>query len=516
MNIITSPEDSKNDSNINNSEKKDSEPIINNTDHNNKINKRKMKRHRKAIRRRNQSLVVRILYGILRVLLIIIMVVILETMLLGVLDHEGLVTVHLNKISVFNEREISTVQDLVHYVRNGFKNDQPERTTATKTEEEEAPVEDNINTITFDAGGGSIESSSGLYEVVGDKLDLEIGSQIRNLPIAHRDNLCFIGWYEMPQSEEDIANASNDGTSGDYEDSEVQAVDLEAGRILSIDDGYPLNDDKTLYAHYKPAMDVTTKPAISLYNRRIDKTASPLPILMYHQFYDKSIGEKSVDSNCLSVALFEDHIRYLKENGYYYPTWKEVYAYDQGQMSLPVKSIVITDDDAGESFFRLAYPVLERYNVPATSFVIGEAIMDPNHPNHDLSPFSRNILTYESHSYGMHKGGVGGKGMILSATDEFIANDVASMNAIIGSNYAFCYPFGHYDEDSELLLRNLGVQLGVTVDYGKVLPGYDPMALPRVRINEGDQVGTFASEIGGPAPNLTNDATTEEDTDSDY
>ena len=68
-----------------------------------------------------------------------------------------------------------------------------------------------------------------------------------------------------------------------------------------------------------------------------------LPILMYHFFYDKNVSKGS-DSNWLEISIFEEQMKYLSENNYYFPSWEEVADYVDGKISLPAKSVVITAD----------------------------------------------------------------------------------------------------------------------------------------------------------------------------
>lgn len=40
------------------------------------------------------------------------------------------------------------------------------------------------------------------------------------------------------------------------------------------------------------------------------------------------------------------------------------------KIELPKKSVILTIDDGNETFFALAVPIIEKYQVPVTSFVI--------------------------------------------------------------------------------------------------------------------------------------------------
>ena len=64
-----------------------------------------------------------------------------------------------------------------------------------------------------------------------------------------------------------------------------------------------------------------------------------LPMLMYHFFYDSRKGETGADGNWLDIVDFEEQVKYLKDNNFYFPTWKEANDYYDGKISLPNNSL---------------------------------------------------------------------------------------------------------------------------------------------------------------------------------
>jgi len=88
-----------------------------------------------------------------------------------------------------------------------------------------------------------------------------------------------------------------------------------------------------------------------------------IPILAYHNF-TKDEGS-SYDMN---IVEFEKQMDYLAAHNYSVISLSELLkGLKTGQ--LPLKSIVITIDDGFKSTYTLAYPVLKKYNFPATLFL---------------------------------------------------------------------------------------------------------------------------------------------------
>jgi len=215
-----------------------------------------------------------------------------------------------------------------------------------------------------------------------------------------------------------------------------------------------------------------------------------LPVLMYHFFYDETAGETGADNNFMEIHDFEEQIKYLAENDYYVPTWEEICDYIAGTKGLPEKSIVITVDDGDPSFFRLAVPVLEKYNFTATSFLITSWYGSSADKN------AASVIDYQSHSHNMHRAGSDGKGAFLTLSYENACADLEESRLIIGDDCrVFCYPFGHYNDNSKKTLKDCNYILAFTTKGGRVFPGMDPYQLPRVRMSKGVSIKSFMNMV---------------------
>ncbi|HBY21648.1 MAG TPA: hypothetical protein DEG71_11725 [Clostridiales bacterium] len=152
-----------------------------------------------------------------------------------------------------------------------------------------------------------------------------------------------------------------------------------------------------------------------------------VPIIIYHNF-DRNANKK--DTSTFDINKFERNLIYLKNNGY-----NTIFAKDLDK-PLPEKPIVITMDDGYMSNYKLAFPLLKKYDMKATIFIIGWSVGAQN-THYSLSFFNWNqakemvdskLIDIESHSYDLHseKGysyGEGkicekGVGKLLNETDE--------------------------------------------------------------------------------------------------
>ena len=87
-------------------------------------------------------------------------------------------------------------------------------------------------------------------------------------------------------------------------------------------------------------------------------------ILAYH-------GIDSYPTNSYTVKLdnFEDQMKYLEENYHVISLLDYLKILENNVIYLP-NTVVVTFDDGFKNFYNLAYPILKKYQIPATCFVI--------------------------------------------------------------------------------------------------------------------------------------------------
>lgn len=234
----------------------------------------------------------------------------------------------------------------------------------------------------------------------------------------------------------------------------------------------------------------TITTSASTTNSKEDKSRKGIPVLMYHFFYDAKKGEKGVDNNWMEVSAFEEQMKYLSDNNYYFPTWSEVEDFIEGKKTLPQKSVVITIDDGDETFIKYAIPIIEKYKVKATSFVVTSW-------NGDWLPkqYKSAKMDFQSHSHDMHRAGANGKGRFVNLSYQDALADVTKSKNIIGNCTIFCYPFGHYNENAIKVLKEAGYKLAFTTKQGRVYPGANKYQLPRVRMVKGMSMSAFKEAV---------------------
>ncbi len=306
------------------------------------------------------------------------------------------------------------------------------------------------------------------------------------------------------QGENNISLYVNDSyqepgyTATDNYDGDITAQVVKTGEVASSKPGtyeltYSVSDSSSNTYEIKRTITVKERPVIKPASPTINKSVPGLPVLMYHFFYDDTKGQTGADANWMAKTAFEEQMKYLSDNNYYFPTWQEVEDYVNGKIGLPAKSIVVTIDDGDVTFIDHAIPIIEKYNVKATSFAVtvwtGESLA-----NSYKDP-SKTHLNIQSHSYDAHKAGRNGKGLLVNMTYDEAYNDLKKSKDLTNNSTVFCYPFGHYNDTVIQALKDTNYHLAFTTKSGRVYPGQNPYALPRVRMSRGITLDKFIEKV---------------------
>lgn len=160
-----------------------------------------------------------------------------------------------------------------------------------------------------------------------------------------------------------------------------------------------------------------------------------IPVLMYHGILDKPWG---ISNLFVRINEFEEQMKYLADNGYTTLFMSEI---DKNVD----KPIIITFDDGYLDVYRYAYPILKRYNLKATAFVIGGFADGNYYMTYDNMKELSDSNTFEIGSHTMtHK-------PLAKLTNEEIENELKNSKVKIEEVIkkevnVIAYPTGSFDD----------------------------------------------------------------------
>ena len=208
---------------------------------------------------------------------------------------------------------------------------------------------------------------------------------------------------------------------------------------------------------------------------------------MYHRF-----NENKYPSTNIQMNIFKDHIKLIKESKYDFIHPDEF----QKNFNLPKKKkkILLTIDDAFQSFYNEAWPYLKKNKIPFILFVSTEPVGNKGYMTWDqireIENESFAVIGHHSHSHEY----------LIDKTDEEFISDIEKANIVFKNEIKyvpklFSYPFGEYSEFmrdyvSKKFEFAFGQHSGV-IDLNK-----EKFQLPRFPINENyGEIKRFTSII---------------------
>lgn len=244
-------------------------------------------------------------------------------------------------------------------------------------------------------------------------------------------------------------------------------------------------------------------------------------VLCYH-----NVGTKEEKANfpeekdwVIDLENFEEQLKYLKEAGYKTLTTQEFLDWKNGKIEVPFKSVLITFDDGFLSNYEYAFPLLKKYDMNATVFVIGGYMKQEENGNlmgRGKKHWKKNMKEYmnletiedakkeypniefASHSLGLHY-----QNSIREKTVEELTADLQVFKQEITDTKVYAYPFGANNDNMVQALKNAGYDMAfiygpTNKEYRKVTRRDDVYHLPRLNVSHGMDLTKFKLRLALP------------------
>lgn len=211
-----------------------------------------------------------------------------------------------------------------------------------------------------------------------------------------------------------------------------------------------------------------------------------VPILMYH-----AINNDTSTSLNVKPDIFSRQIAFLQDEGYNVISLKEYTRVKKKKEKFPPKTVVITFDDGFEDNYLYAFPVLARYQMPATIFLITNYVGKRD----GYLTWDQVILMKNN---GIDFGGHTRDNVYLpSLKDESelwdqiaLCRQDISRNAGYDAEF-FCYPSGGFNKKIKETVVKAGYKAACTTNRGFDKSNTDLFELNRVKITNSDMTKPF-------------------------
>lgn len=226
------------------------------------------------------------------------------------------------------------------------------------------------------------------------------------------------------------------------------------------------NKNKVVVAPYYPKSAFQLPADLPEKNATTSAQSVRLPVIMYH--YVENVRDKRdlvrIKLN-VTPALFESQLQKLENNHYHSYFARDIPAIVHHQIDLPEKPIVLTFDDGYEDFYTTAYPLLKKYQMKATVYVMANFLGKRGYLSAgQLQTLSQSgLVEIGSHTLD-HPDLKALK--IDQARKEIVENKIKLEELFHIPIVSFAYPYGSFNKDIAELVRKAGYTSAVSVVPG--------------------------------------------------
>lgn len=229
-----------------------------------------------------------------------------------------------------------------------------------------------------------------------------------------------------------------------------------------------------------------------------------VPILLYHRF-----GPTVADGMTIKTSVFEEHLKYLRDNGYKVIPLRQLINWYQKKGPAPApKSVVIVEDDAHKTVYSDMYPLAKKYNVPVTIFIYPSAVSNAKYAMtwDQLRELKKSgLFDFQSHTYWHPNFKRERKKLKPADFDKLVSSQFLKAKDKIAKELGvtvdlLAWPFGIYDDDLLRRAAAAGYTGTFTIERRHATAAESVMKLPRYLLINADQGKNFAAILAGTAP----------------
>lgn len=213
-----------------------------------------------------------------------------------------------------------------------------------------------------------------------------------------------------------------------------------------------------------------------------------IPIFAYHRF-----GDERYPSTNISDGVFEQQLKYLKENNFKVLTLGEAINLWEAGNEFPEKAVILSIDDGYLSFYTHGWPLLKKYNFHASIFIQTETVGGGDFMSwnqiREIQKAGIEIGNHSAaHSYFVNLPKDKRKKVFLK---DLLASQEQFKNRLGFVPEHYAYPYGESTKGMEEILRQEGVIAATVQQSGVFSESSDPFAIPRFPMG-----GVFATLEG--------------------
>ncbi|MBQ3084876.1 MAG: polysaccharide deacetylase family protein [Clostridia bacterium] len=211
-----------------------------------------------------------------------------------------------------------------------------------------------------------------------------------------------------------------------------------------------------------------------------------VPTLMYHAVSDNCWGIRSL---FVSPARMEEQLQYLLENGY-----TPIHFEDLGRVDQIEKPILLTFDDGYDDNYTELFPILKKYNVKATVFIIIDLLGTEHYMTAEQAKemSDSGLVSIQSHTMShAYLSQISEKEM-----EHELGQSKLEVTRITGKeSFAVAYPSGEHN-DASLAITAKYYEFGIWMRGTIYKTGDDPYVINRKYVARSTTISDYKNLIG--------------------
>ena len=206
------------------------------------------------------------------------------------------------------------------------------------------------------------------------------------------------------------------------------------------------------------------------------RSADAVPILIYHR-----VDNADKNPTTLKVEDFDAQMKFLVDNGYHAIMPADLLDAWQHGKPLPKNPVVITFDDGHEDIYKNVFPILQKYNMRVTVFIVTNHIGMKDYLSWDVARALQDggYVDFENHTMSY-------KDLTTVHGDKLFDQIYGAQQAIEWAlkkpSKFISFPEGKYTVEAEDTLKQLGYRAGFIEDYGLATKVGDNFILTRIPV----------------------------------
>ena len=227
---------------------------------------------------------------------------------------------------------------------------------------------------------------------------------------------------------------------------------------------------------------------------------SSIKILLYHR-----ISQEADNRWTVSCDQFRRQLEYMVRNNYTAITFRDYHLFEQGELNLPKKPVVLTFDDGYADLYTCAFPLMREYGMKGVVFVLGDRSIREN--RWDTNGFAggeplladEQVLELQEADFEIGSHSLTHRRLTQldrpDAWDEISRSRMALEILLNNPVRSFSYPFGVLSAGVKSMVKEAGYRIGCGAWTGPARFGVDLLETRRVLVHRGTGISAFAARL---------------------